>query len=282
MIRNRRLVAAFAAATAIAAPPRAGDRLSFVSCPMVRDTRTVPCWLAQHEGETYFLTLQTDVSAPVNPPWLGHRVLVEGVVSDEPRICGGRVIKPVTLSVLPELDASCNVVLPAEDRYELAFEPPRPPGPSRGRLAFGDPVMREAAAAREFTLAYEFDGKVAFRHAQVLQRILDTARAAGATEVHITGYRSASPGGCASTCRETATTPWVLSCLTRDHVSGPGVAASQRGQNAGERPPEPGADRRRRARRHRDRPGRLARHQARRRRERVPPVHLEPRRLRGR
>ena len=183
---------AMAASTQVAAAPKAGERLSFVSCPIVRDTRTVPCWLAEHAGEMYFLTLQTDVSAPVNPPWLGHKVLVEGVVSAESHICGGRVLKPVTLSVLPELDASCNLVLPAEDRYELTFEPPRPPGPSRGRLAFGDPVMRDASATRDFALAYEFDGKVAFRHAQVLQRILDTARAAQATEVQITGYRSAS------------------------------------------------------------------------------------------
>lgn len=188
------------------AAPKAGDRLSFVGCPIVRDTRTVPCWLAEYQGELYFLTLQTDVSAPVNPPWLGHRVLVEGVVSDEPAICGGRVIKPVTLSVLPELDASCNTMLPAEDRYDLTFEPPRPPGPSRGRLAFGDPTPRDARPAvaaspgataapapkQEFMLAFEFDGKVAFRHAQTLQRILDAARATHATEVRITGYRSAS------------------------------------------------------------------------------------------
>jgi hypothetical protein len=179
------------------ASPKPGDRLSFVSCPMVRDTRSVPCWLAQHRGETWFLTLQTDVSAPVNPPWLGHRVLVEGVVSDRAPVCGGRVIEPITLSVLPELDASCNTVLPAEDRYDLAFEPPRPPGPSRGRLAFGDPARAAPAGTsatqpREFTLGYEFDGKVVFRHAQGLQRILDTARATQATRVEITGYRSAS------------------------------------------------------------------------------------------
>ena len=42
------------------------------------------------------------------------------------------------------------------------------------------------------------------------------------------GYRSAWLGGCASTCRETATTPWVLSCLTCAQVNGPGVATSQR------------------------------------------------------
>jgi hypothetical protein len=170
----------------------AGERISFVACPIVRDTSTVPCWLAEYDQQLYFLTLQTDVSAPVNPPWLGHRVLVEGEISDEPAICGGRVLKPVTLSVMPELDASCNTLLPAEDRYNLTFEPPRPPGPSRGRLAFGDPTPRNSAPVREVSLQYEFDGMVAFRHAQKLQQVLDTARAVRATELRITGYGSAS------------------------------------------------------------------------------------------
>lgn len=196
-----RLVAPFAlflaiTSTAFAAAPAPGSRLSFVSCPIVRDTSTVPCWLTEYQGEMYFLTLQTDVSAPVNPPWLGHQVLVEGVVSDEPSICGGRVLKPVTLSVLPELDRSCNTMLPAEDRYNLTFEPPRPPGPSRGRLAFGDPTPRNAvadeSANRAFTLRYEFDGMVVFRHAQILQQILDAARSGHAAEVRVIGYRSAS------------------------------------------------------------------------------------------
>lgn len=181
--------------TALAAPPVAGQRISFVSCPIVRDTRTVPCWLADHEGVRYFLTLQTDVSAPVNPPWLGHQVLVEGVVSPKADICGGRVLEPVALSVLPELDASCNTMLPAEERFELGFEPPRPPGPSRGRLAFATaptPGAGDANAVRDFTLQYEFDGMVAFRHAQTLQRILDTARATHATELRITGFRAGS------------------------------------------------------------------------------------------
>jgi hypothetical protein len=191
------LVGMLAASAALAAAPAPGSRLSFVSCPIVRDTSTVPCWLSEYEGETYFLTLQTDVSAPVNPPWLGHKVLVEGVVSGEPSICGGRVLKPLTLSVLPELDQSCNTMLPAEDRYNLTFEAPRPPGPSRGRLAFGDPTPRNAAtgaaeANRSFTLRYEFDGMVVFRHAQIFQQILDAANAGHATEVKVTGYRSAS------------------------------------------------------------------------------------------
>jgi hypothetical protein len=168
------------------------ERRNFVSCPIVRDTASVLCWLAEYDGELYFLTLQTDVSAPVTPPWLGHRVLVEGVVAaDRPRICGGVVLEPVVLSVLPELDPSCNTtVLPAEERYNLTFEPPRPPGPSGGRLAFaGTAPPRPAEPARSFTLRYDFDGLIVFRHAGDLTRIFDAAKARGARRVAITGYR---------------------------------------------------------------------------------------------
>jgi hypothetical protein len=184
-------------ATALAVPPLAAqqpsvERRNFVSCPIVRDTPSVPCWLAEHDGELYFLTLQTDVSAPVTPPWLGHRVLVEGAVApDRPRICGGIVLEPVVLSVLPELDASCNTpVLPAEERYNLTFEPPRPPGPSAGRLAFagGPEPSAPAEAPREFTLRYDFDGLVVFRHAGALTAILDAAHAHKARRVTINGY----------------------------------------------------------------------------------------------
>ena len=181
-----------------------GTRRNFVSCPIVRDTASVPCWLAEHEGELYFLTLQTDVSAPVTPPWLGHRVLVEGTVSAEPRICGGIVLKPVHLSVLPEPAPSCSTMLPAEERYNLPFEPPRPPGPSQGRLAFAPPpnagpnappaAARPAPsipATREFVISYPFDGFVGFSHAGPLGEILRVARTANAREIEIVGYRGA-------------------------------------------------------------------------------------------
>jgi hypothetical protein len=184
--------------TALAALPLAAEdlpveRRNFVACPIVRDTQSVPCWLAEHDGELYFLTLQTDVSSPVTPPWLGHRVLVEGAVArDKPRICGGVVLEPVVLSVLPELDAACNTpVLPAEERYNLTFEPPRPPGPSAGRLAFagGPPPPAPAEPPREFALRYDFDGLVVFRHAGDLTAILDAARARRARTISITGHR---------------------------------------------------------------------------------------------
>jgi hypothetical protein len=198
--RLRQLAVTFLGLTTTAMSAAPEPHRNFVACPIVRDTSTVPCWLAEHNGELYFLTLQTDVSAPVNPPQLGHRVLVEGVVSNEPRICGGVVLKPVVLSVLPELDNSCSTVLPAEERYNLTFEAPRPPGPSKGRLAF-DPSPQVAAARpapdvaagpRTFALQFDFDGLVAVRHAQQLQQIREFALKSNATRIEITAYRAAS------------------------------------------------------------------------------------------
>jgi hypothetical protein len=182
-----------AAWLAVAAVASAQQHLNFVGCPIVRDTASVPCWLAEYEGTLYFLTLQTDVSAEVTPPWLGHRVLVEGTVSTEPGICGGVVLKPVHLSVL-ERDASCTTMLPAEEKYNLTFEPPRPPGPSGGRLAFTNappPPQPVTASTRQFTILYEFDGLVGFRHAGALTNVLDFARTAKAQAIEIVGYRGA-------------------------------------------------------------------------------------------
>jgi hypothetical protein len=204
MTRNRfhGVAAATVACLTFGAASAADDmRRSFVSCPIVRDTASVPCWLAENDGELYFLVLQSDVSAPVTPPWLGHKVLVEGTVSDEPRICGGKVLKPVRLSVLPAIDTSCNQILPAEDQYNLTFEPPRPPGPSGGRLAFDGartPVRTSAPAAADFTaprdfeIPYTFDGLVGFGHPRYLQAVLDYAQKSKAREIEIVGYRGAA------------------------------------------------------------------------------------------
>lgn len=199
MKRHRRGTAWLACVAALAAAVSVGaqeQRKNFVSCPIIRDTASVPCWLTEYEGELYFLTVQSDVTSPVTPPWLGHRVLVEGTVSSEPRICGGVVLKPVHLSVLPERDASCNTMLPAEERYNLTFEPPRPPGPSKGRLAFDNappaaPAPAATPSTKAFVIPYDFDGMVAFNHARVLSDILEFARTAKATSIEIVGYRGA-------------------------------------------------------------------------------------------
>jgi len=190
------LLLALGPALAAAAPP-AGERLSFVSCPIIRDTRTVPCWLSDYEGDRYYLTIQSDVSAAVQPPMLGHQVLVEGVVADAPLICGGIVLEPVRLSVMPERDANCSTMLPADDRFTIDFNP-RPPGPSAGRLAFApDPAAPPPAPApaprgpQTVELYFDFDRGVSFRHPAELGEILRLAVQIGATRLKITGVRGA-------------------------------------------------------------------------------------------
>src|SRR6185295_7037235 len=94
------------------------QNLSFVACPVVRDTKTVPCWLAEYKGETYYLGNQGGVAQDFYPPQLSHEVLVEGVVAAGPRVCGGIPLRPVKTSVFIEINRACNTILPAEDTIE--------------------------------------------------------------------------------------------------------------------------------------------------------------------
>jgi hypothetical protein len=195
--KSRMVAACVAAALAMpVAATEAGERLNFVSCPIVRDTASVPCWLAEYQGELYYLGIQTDVSAQFQPPWLGHRVLVEAVVSDQPRICGGIVLEPLRTTPLPELDPSCNTILPAEAQYVIDFNP-RPPGPSGGRLAFeakpGEPKEPPAIGDNgAFELNFDFDRSVSFRHPRELMRIVEYARQTSARHIKVHGNRGAT------------------------------------------------------------------------------------------
>ena len=193
------LALASIAVPALAAKPPP-DRRNFVSCPVVRDTKTVPCWLAEYKGETYFLGVQVDFGAEFWPPYLGHQVLVEGVATDAPRICGGIVLKPVKVSSLPEPDKNCNTMLPAEDRYTIPFET-RGPGPNgRPSINRPPPPPRPAApapqkpyAVREFTILNDFNNRIwNVRATPPMQQARDYAIAIGATEVEIVAYRGAS------------------------------------------------------------------------------------------
>jgi hypothetical protein len=182
--------------TTLSAPVLAQERaIAFVACPIVRDTSKVPCWLSEYRGETYYLGIQSDVSAPFNPPSLGHMALVEGVPKAGERICGGIVLEPVKVSVMPEMSPECDEVLMAEPRYELPFEPPRPPGPSGGRLAFAPPEPPRPPeppyVARTFELYFPFDGTVDFKTPGALQEIWDYAAAIGASRITIVGHRAA-------------------------------------------------------------------------------------------
>lgn len=168
--------------------------LAFVTCPIVRDTSTVPCWLVEYEGELYYLGIQIDSQAALRPPLLGHKVLVEGTPTSKERICGGIPLEPLQTSPLPELSPECNTMLPAEDRFDLPFEPPRPPGPGRRPLVFIAPQEppEPPFEARTFDVPYDFDALVDSRHSRWLRNIATYARQIDAGTVSINGFRSAT------------------------------------------------------------------------------------------
>jgi len=163
---------------------------SFVACPVVRDTKTVPCYLAEYEGETYFLGIQGDITSAFHPPQLKHEVLVEGRVAAGPRVCGGIPLEPVSISVVKEVNLACNTLLPAEPAIEA---PPaaRPAGPSTRRpeaiRAPGEP----RAGRQEFTVRYMFDSDyLEFAGNQVVTEAAAYAQRIGATAVNVAGYRA--------------------------------------------------------------------------------------------
>jgi outer membrane protein OmpA-like peptidoglycan-associated protein len=177
-------------------PP--ADRRAFLACPIVRDTKTVPCFLAELDGELYFLGIQEDTGAAWYPPQLGHKVLVEGTVSPGPRVCGGIVLKPVVTSVIPELDPSCSTMLPAEEGID-APEARRGPGPSSVRPAEGAAPAAPPSAptppfqVREFTVPFDFDNDfMPGRLTRVIADAVRYAKAIGSSRIEVTSFRGAT------------------------------------------------------------------------------------------
>lgn len=183
---------------AYAAAP--SDRRNFVACPIIRDTKTVPCWLSEYKGDLYYLGVQVDFGSEFWPPYLGHKVLVEGQVSNEPRICGGIVLKPLKISPLPEADENCRTMLPAEDRYTIPFDT-RGPGPNNrpsrnglpGAARTTAPDAVPAKGPREFVVLYTFNNRIwNVRATAPMQQARDYALATHAKRVEIVAYRGAS------------------------------------------------------------------------------------------
>jgi len=173
-----------------------GQQRNFVSCPIVRDTKTVPCFLAEYEGETYYLGIQQDITSDFHPPQLKHEVLVEGRIAEGPRVCGGIPLRPVSISVLKEVNLACNTLLPAEPGID-APAAPRGPGPSSHRSEGGvdsSKAAREPLTGRqEFTVLYAFnDDYLEYAGNQVVTKAAAYAKGIGASNVKVSGYRATS------------------------------------------------------------------------------------------
>jgi outer membrane protein OmpA-like peptidoglycan-associated protein len=170
--------------------------IAFVGCPIMRNTE-LPCWLGESGGELYYLGPQGDLTSDFYPPQFDHRMLVEGVVTDAARICGGMVLKPVKVSVLPEVDQTCNVTLPAMAYADPPHE--RGPGPSGTRGVAPSPPPRATPpvytppfTAQSFMVPFDAGGQRLWAGAQsAVENAARYANAAGAASIHVTGYRAA-------------------------------------------------------------------------------------------
>lgn len=212
--------------------PKPGERLNFVSCPIVRDTEMVPCWLAEYEGELYFLGIQLDLQSPFFPPQLKHEALVEGVVSDKPRICGGIVLEPVKVASLPELNPSCNTILPAEGhKIENAR---RGTGPDPINLSATN--QRKARQAEEYSPPYEprsytvyfdFDSEyMPSRSTRVVTEVMRYATAINAKKVTVTARRGSALLSNGRKLAEQERFPEIRAKKIHEALADLGVAAS--------------------------------------------------------
>ena len=163
-------------------PP--ANRRNFVACPVVRDTKTLPCWLAEYDGELYFLGLQGSSASEFYPPQLNHEVLVEGTVTNESRICGGIPLKPVRISALPEINRGCNTLLPAEDGMDAPNIPAR---------RFTDDMRKPGTdtETREFTVPFDFDSDYLTLHTtRIVGEAARVAKAVKSAKIEVTGFRA--------------------------------------------------------------------------------------------
>ncbi len=133
-----------------------GQQKSFVACPIVRDTKTVPCFLAEYDGETYFLGIQQDVTSEFHPPQLKkHQVLVEGRIAEGVRESAAAFpLSRFPISVLKEISLSCNTLASAGARNGRLH----PRWPRRCGNGAAAPGREGLTGRQEFTvMLYAFD-----------------------------------------------------------------------------------------------------------------------------
>ena len=163
--------------------PVYAQTLSFVTCPIVRDTKTVPCWLAEYNGELYYLGNQGGVAQDFYPPQLNHEVLVEGTIAEGPKVCGGVPLRPVKTSVFLEINRACNTILPVEDGIEA---PARAPA--------RDPVSWvRSDGPLDTTLYFDFDNDFLSLHSTTaVQRIAEQFEQTKAAAIEVQAFRGSS------------------------------------------------------------------------------------------
>ena len=169
-----------------------GQQRSFVSCPIVRDTKTVPCFLAEYDGETYYLGIQQDITNDFHPPQLKHEVLVEG------RVASTRPARLWRHSPQARLDFRSERSQPGL-QYSAARRAGNrrsSRGPRRRARPHAVPKPRSApreplTGRQEFTVLYAFDDDyLEYAANRVVTEAAAYAKRIGASSVKVSGYRA--------------------------------------------------------------------------------------------
>lgn len=159
--------------------------VSFIACPVYRDTnqgRKSGCWLADdHESGVRY-----DIGGGRAKPQIGHEVLVEGVMANAPDVCGGAVLAPVHTAVL---ETRCPaVMLPPENFPGRAFQVS-----AKSVLPPTDverPLPPPPYESQQWVIQFNFQSD--FLLYQYSEVILDAAahyvKASGAKRILVTGY----------------------------------------------------------------------------------------------
>lgn len=179
------MLALFAAAEAAAQQAE----IRFIACPIFRDVdagRKSGCWLANDPatGARYDIG-----SAPTKPDW-NREVLVEGRPSSSPDSCGGIVLDPVRVSVLP--GACTRHTLPAEDFKGRPFVLPE-----RSLRPLSEARTPPKPPFAETTFHLQFDWNREFMVYQLDDYYFDQAvtyiRGVNPRRVIVTGYAATKP-----------------------------------------------------------------------------------------
>ncbi|GBH29588.1 hypothetical protein MBESOW_P0842 [Sphingobium xenophagum] len=191
------------ASLAVAAPVSAQQHLNFVACPVAQDTgeRSDLCFFVMHGGVRYGVSLPIDWGNPQ----LGHKLLVEGVVSKGSQECGGLRIEG-RASVLPELSLECNEIAPATLEI-LALKLGRRPGISDEQRAMilanpssslqimrlpALPVPKVALGSTE-TIYFPFErDRASGPDAMVMLELARLAKATPGAKVSVSAFRGAT------------------------------------------------------------------------------------------
>jgi OmpA family len=187
---TRAVLLSLTAGAAFAAGLPAQKSLSFISCPIYRDTnqgRKSGCWLADdHESGVRY-----DISGGRAKPQIGREILVEGVVSDTPDACGGIVLTPLHTAVL---ETRCPpVMLPPENFPGRAFH--LSPNSVLPPMDVERPAPQPPFASHQWLIEFNFQSD--FLLYQYSELILDAAAryilASGAKRVLVTGFSATQP-----------------------------------------------------------------------------------------